>query len=71
MSIFLQVAKWIIIMVVVIPALIGRIFCASLYLFFIFIEEMVIRFLLHCDLVDPLLIKNYLDKELKNLNETP
>ena len=67
MSIFLQVVKWI----VKIPALIGRIFCASLYLFFIFIEEMVIRFLLHCDLVDPLLIQNYLQKELKKLNETP
>ena len=67
MSIFLQVVKCI----VKIPALIGRIFCASLYLFFIFIEERVIRLLLHFDFVDPLLIQNYLQKEIKKLNETP
>lgn len=80
MSIFLQVVKWIVKMLVVIPALIaliGSIFCSSLYLFYFLIKEMIIRFLLHFDLVDPLLIKNYLDKEikklkeLKKLNETP
>lgn len=65
MSIFLQVVKWIVKMLEVIPALIGLIFWASLYFFFTFIEEIIIRFLLYCDLVDPLLIKNYYKGRLR------
>jgi len=48
MSIFLQVVKWIVKMLVVIPALIGRIFCASLYFFVMYIIGifLILRYLL-------------------------